>query len=250
MNAFSQYDVPRLDVPPPEDWSEDVDGPWVAPMDWDALLNSYRDVPRPSVPEAPKPRAMSVRDVLEWAFAVEHADLDYGGITAPFQATISATGKVAEIGALQARIDTSPGRSLPCDAAQDVALCVSHTLGSELASLVRMYAITLSAPDSMADAVPQCVPRAWQPNRVGRFAKSTSTGKWYWGKARQGRRVRRDIMWTPVTFTHDPALIARSRARYTLWWGALADLRAPLKPLLSPKITVTDALPPRKPWEK
>lgn len=196
-------------------------------------------------------RELSILQALDWAFRVECAQLDFGDDGREGQRPgISTVWVMMQRGAVGCQIDGG-GRSLPHDDAQTIAGVVAALSvargGPGMALQMAEFARAGVQPDWMRDARPRCVPRNWTSNQYGPNAKAevfeTITTR------HRGRKVKRDVMWCPVTWTPSAAQIARARRHYLDWWGALIDVRADL--ILNQAlraIRLTAVLPPMTPW--
>lgn len=250
MTRFdAQYEVPRLDLPAPEGWDEETDGEWVPPIDLDALLASYKGVTRVKTPPVAEVRHLSVQGLLEWAFADEHAKLDFGDIRAP-GGWIDSCAMLADQGDLGGvRIDTSRGRSLPADGAQDVArviagaFCNDRNYAQGLARLARLR----SAPDWGEGRELVCHPDHWLPGRVGAVAQKEVRQEHVRVSKKRWKTVRVELC--PVHFENTADVLAALRRNYLDWRLSLLLLRPALKALKINGIVCTGELPPMRPWE-
>lgn len=199
--------------------------------------------------------ARSVQWVLEWAFAVECAQLEL-----PDQrpAEERGFGFGTEYVLLQrlrlggVKIDVSRGKSEPHEDAEKVAAVVSglpdHLGGKLMALRVAEYARARMTPDWMPGAESKWQPREWVTNRHGTSAKtaveSTIT------TVRRGRSKVIEIRSCPCHQVPPPAIIERARFHYAEWYRALRYLRGALQNLSFRDFLVSDVLPPAKPWER
>ncbi|WP_147127803.1 hypothetical protein [Shimia ponticola] len=242
--------LPRHAVDAPEGWDVDVQGPYRAPVDWDALVAQYRAAAPSPRSQRPAPRrieVLGVKEVLEWAFHRErvqayHFDDDH---LTRGESPIAALIRRGELGGV--RIDGG-GSSEPCDAALSVAFAVAQSCLPSMVGLVIEHARSATVPDAMVGACPYFVPVAVHSNQHGVRAKVTRGTDWSWQITRGGRRkVTHDFC--EVTVVNTPAQIASARRRYLNWWGQLQGLQPVIKALDLPYIKVSDRLPPRNPWE-
>lgn len=212
-------------------------------------------------------REMSVRQALEWAFGVEHAQLDFDDLrpegARPGRDTIAT---MMQRGALGCEIDGG-GRSRQADDAETIAntlACLPVALGGRsMASDMAMWARAGMAPDWYIDLTPRCVPVAWAAeNQHGRFAATKVIGQAE-VPSRRGRKAIVDVRICPVTFEPTASQIGMAQRRYLGWCLALAHLKSVLQyvepeqqtakrqtdsvPLLS-SIIITDAMPLQRPW--
>jgi hypothetical protein len=194
-------------------------------------------------------RELSIRAALEWAFAVEHAQLDFDDL-APEGARpgVSTIWVMMQRGQLGCQIDGG-GRSRAADDAETIAIAMANLpaalggkpMAAEMAALARAGA----APDWMPDASPRCVPCEWRNTKHGLFARTevvrVETVLY------RGRKTDHDVLACPVTFVPTGQQIAMARRRYLDWYGALLHLRADLGHALT-RIRLTDTMPPLTPW--
>lgn len=197
---------------------------------------------------------IGIQALLEWAFAVEHAQVDFEdpGTLALGYHPIGNAARMADRGALGCRIDGG-GRSLPADDADLVAAAVARLPlnlgGRTMAITVAEYARTQQTPDAMISVVPRCVPVSTRQNQTGTWAQTEHV---CYVTDRSGRKARRfDSRVCPVTYTPDAATIGRARRKYLAWWAAVFELRSMLisHGNLS-RWTLTKAMPPHSPWKK
>ncbi|WP_147112132.1 hypothetical protein [Tateyamaria sp. syn59] len=240
-------DLPRLkNVSRPENWCDEKDGEWRAPVDWDALRKSYSKLPPRGAPDERKHRSLSVQATLEWAFADEGASLDYGDLSiggglADSCARLMQQGNLGGV-----RIDTSPGRSLPADGAQAVACAVAATFADRGQAVeIARFAKARRCPDWGEGRRLEVVPKRWEPGREGR--QSIVLSSWQHLKTRGGvQRCRVSVC--PVRIANDASTIGELRRNYNSWRMALLWLRPALQALDLKWISVTDELPPQRPW--
>lgn len=218
-----------------------------------AELDGGLDVPR----DEQGREIISVRGLLEWAFATECAQLDFDELEAVANngwSHISSTYMIGEMGALGkepgecVRVDTSFGRSLPHDDAEIVATVLRHAVPFHLAVRVAELARTCRTPD-------------WNlgPQRMQPAAWGKKTGAGQHGKTEvcdvvqylsNGRLRRREERWVPVVVTPTTAQIAAARRDYLAWWGALLSVLGDLRHVELTRFALSDRLPPMSPWAK
>jgi len=67
---------------------------------------------------------------------------------------------------------------------------------------------------------------------------------------RRGRKTKREVRWTPITFRPTAQQIDSARRNYIEWIDALIWIRSSLRVTgVLDRITLTDDLPPRRPWK-
>ncbi|MGV6848565.1 MAG: hypothetical protein ACWA5A_09320 [Marinibacterium sp.] len=216
-----------------------------------------------AVPPDPRPRAedgrelISTRYVLQWAFGVEHASLDFdevdavaGGIGYPSIGSEYRVFQQLSLGHKQGegvRVDTSPGRSRPHDDADLVASLLRNTVPWHMATLVADLARTGRVPDWDLGE-PRLQPKSWaRRNQRGQRGRTEVCNVVEY--VHRGRKRMRKDLWTPCTWVPGPDEIARARRHYLDWWGALHAMRTALRSVDLRKFQVTDALPPMRPWQ-
>jgi len=200
---------------------------------------------------------ISVRGLLEWAFAVECATLDYDEVGAALGIGLPASGaecRIAEQLSLGfelgegVRPDTSFGYSYPHDDAELVATILRNCVQFELAVRVAELARACTAPKwDLGQQVLQ--PRNWgRRNQRGLFGKTevVRTIEYVVG----GRKRKRQDHWVPCIWVPTVSQIAAARRGYLDWWGALLSVSAGLKAVDLDRFVVSKAMPPMTPWKK
>jgi hypothetical protein len=208
-------------------------------------------------------QAISILDLLEWAFRRECAQLDFDrhGASAVGWGYVSSTAAIIQHEQLGCRVDGG-GRSDPHPDADVVASALSvlpearggRPMAIRIAELARAGAV----PDWMPGAAPKVVPVAVNVNQFGVIAKTEdASGLGVHGWPAQPRRNRKGVVvhdavkYCPVLVRPTAAQISRARRSYLDWWGALLELREGFRLYggLS-AFQVTDAMPPMTPWKK
>ena len=197
-------------------------------------------------------RKMSVLQALEWAFAAEHAYLDFDGdmMADGYGGAVSTVWVIMQRGNLGCRVDGG-GRSRPATDAEIIAAAVAglpvehggRVMAAQIADLARAGLV----PDWMPDAAPRVVPEAWRETKHGRFAKTEVVGTIRY--RHRGRLTTRDVICCPVRISPSFDQIAAARQNYLDWYGALLHLQCALRPSLD-RIQITDDLPALAPWRK
>ncbi|SDX92080.1 hypothetical protein [Roseicitreum antarcticum] len=193
--------------------------------------------------------------LLEWAFAVEFAQLEFDEMAATSGAGRVGVGNeylLMQCAMVGCTIDGG-GRSLPHDDADIVAsivagLPVIHG-GRGMAVTIAELARARAVPDWMRDARPRVVPREWRQHKHGVFAATRVCGTVQEHSRKRGL-VTRDVMCCDVLITPTAHQIEAARARYSAWWRALRAVRDQLARASLDRWLVTDAMPPRAPWQK
>jgi hypothetical protein len=198
----------------------------------------------------PVKRQMSIRQALEWAFAVERVSVEFDEI-GEGPGGVDTIWRMMQRGRLGCRVDGG-GRSPRHDDAEIIASfvanlregCGGRGMAVEIARLARCGAV----PDWMPGAVPRCVPVDVVENRHGVFARTSVVGR-VEVRGRRGRRKVVDVLACPVTFRPTAAQIAAARREYLLWWSALLHLRDEIAGAGLRRIELTREMPPQRPWD-
>jgi hypothetical protein len=202
-------------------------------------------------------RVMSVQQALEWAFRVEHAQLELPEPPDPERGQGFGFGLeyvLMQRAALGCKIDGGQykmGTYTHEDAemiAATVAGMPDNLGGKRMAIRVAELARAGLTPDWMPGAVPRCVPVEIKRNRHGDHATTVvvgtervlSRGKW--------RTV--EVRACPVMFRPDARQIEAARRAYGDWWKALVWVRDGLiAGGTMREVDVTSVMPKAKPWE-
>jgi hypothetical protein len=201
-------------------------------------------------------RSMSVQQALEWAFRVEHAQLELPEPPDPEREQGFGFGLeyvLLQRAILGCKVDGGQYKigSYTHEDAEVIAATVAgmpdRLGGKRMAIRVAELARAGLTPDWMPGAVPRCVPLEVKRNQHGERAttivvgteRALSRGKW--------RTV--DVLACPVTFSPHPQQIVVARRAYSDWIGALTWLREmiPSASMLK-KISLTEILPKPNPW--
>jgi hypothetical protein len=200
---------------------------------------------------------MSVQQALEWAFRIEHAQLELPEPPDPERDQGFGFGLeyvLMQRAALGCKIDGGQykmGTYTHEDAeviAATVAGMPDNLGGKRVAIRVAELARAGLTPDWMPGAVPRCVPVEIKRSRHGDRAVSVVVGtecvlvKGAW------RSV--EIRACPVMFRPHPDQIAAARRGYEDWWKALGCVRDGLiAGGMLREIEVTTAMPKGRPWK-
>ena len=201
-------------------------------------------------------RSMSVQQALEWAFRVEHAQLELPEPPDPEREQGFGFGLeyvLLQRAILGCKVDGGQckiGSYVHEDAeviAATVAGMPDHLGGKRMAIRVAELARAGLTPDWMPGAVPRCVPVEVKRNQHGERATTIvvgtervlSRGKW--------RTV--EVLACPVTFSPHPQQIEAVRRAYTDWIRALSWLEEMLQSAsMLKEISLTQVMPKSKPW--
>jgi hypothetical protein len=199
---------------------------------------------------------MSVQQALEWAFRVEHAQLELPEPPDPERE--QGFGFGLEYVLLQRAIrgckvdgDQYKLGSYTHEDAEIIAATVAgmpdRLGGKRMAIRVAELARAGLTPDWMPGAVPRCVPVELKRNQHGERATTIlvgtervlSRGKW--------RTV--EVLACPVTFLPHPQQIEAARRAYDDWWWALDWVRDGLRTgAMLRDLEVMPTMPRARPW--
>jgi hypothetical protein len=200
---------------------------------------------------------MSVQQALEWAFRVEHAQLELPEPPNPEREHGFGFGLeyvLLQRAVLGCKVDGGQYKigSYTHEDAEIIAATVAgmpDSLGGKhMAVRVAELARAGLTPDWMPGAVPRCVPVEVKRNQHGERATTVvvgtervlSRGKW--------RTV--EVLACPVTFSPHPQQIEAARRAYDDWWFALGWVRDGLLiGAMLRDIEVTDVMPRVTPWK-
>lgn len=212
-------------------------------------------------PERPRDASgremISIRGLLEWAFAVECASLDHdevGQIGPDGFSYRSATAGICDMLALGdpggepgrgVKVDVFGGRSYPHDDAELVATTVRAVLTWGDAVTMAEHARTCSAP--VWDLPPTaCKPVEWKGARFD-VAKTISPPRK--GVRIGGRLVRYVPTFCPVHYSPTAMQIGAARRAYLAWVTNLLHLRGAMQSIEFQRFVVIEPLPKRMPWK-
>ena len=201
-------------------------------------------------------RVMSVQQALEWAFRVEHAQLELPEPPDPERGQGFGFGLeyvLMQRAALGCKIDGGQykmGTYTHEDAeviAATVAGMPDHLGGKRMAIRVAELARAGLTPDWMPGAVPRCVPVDIKRNRHGDRAVSVIVGTERTLVSGKWRDV--EVRACPVTWRPHPDQIASARRGYDDWCAALDYVRDGLVAGgMLREVEVTTVMPKAKPW--
>jgi hypothetical protein len=201
-------------------------------------------------------RSMSVQQALEWAFRIEHAQLELPEPPDPERGQGFGFGLeyvLLQRAILGCKVDGGQYKigSYTHEDAEVIAATVAgmpESLGGKrMAIRVAELARAGLTPDWMPGAVPRCVPVETKRNQHGERASTVvvgtervlSRGKW--------RSV--EVLACPVTFSPHPNQIASARHAYGAWWHALDWIRDGLiVGGVLRELELTPAMPKISPW--
>lgn len=199
---------------------------------------------------------ISVKGLLEWAFATECASLDFDEVGAVAGGSMPSHGSEYKIFQQLSlgkergegvKPDTSFGRSYCHDDADLVASALRNTVEFSLAVQVATYSRMCQVPKW--DLGPQRLqPLRWQKgNQYGARGKQEVCRTIRYTV--RGRKRERKDMWVPCHWVPSSAQIAAARRAYLDWWGALLSVLYYLREEEFDKFVLTDRMPPMSPWK-
>lgn len=196
-------------------------------------------------------RNLTIQAALHWAFATEHASLDFAEAQGDnARPGISTVWTIMQRGHLGCSVDGG-GYSLPHVEADMIASAVAHLPprlgGRGMALTIADHARIGSAPEWQTPA-PQWLPLSWKAeNQFGRDAATRVVDVVTY--VRRGRKVEIPVLACPVRLTVTADRIAAARGRYTAWRAALAFLLEDLRQrgTLS-EVRLVPGLPAAEPW--
>ena len=201
-------------------------------------------------------RAMSVQQALEWAFRVEHAQLELPDPPDPERGQGFGFGLeyvLMQRAALGCKVDGGQYKigSYTHEDAEVMAATVAgmpDSLGGmRMAIRVAELARAGLTPDWMPGAVPRCVPVDIKRNRHGDRAVSVVVGTERVLVKGKWRTI--DIRACPVTWRPHPEQISSARRGYENWWAALDWARDGLVTGgMLREVKVTEKMPKALPW--
>lgn len=199
-------------------------------------------------------RQIAILDLLEWAFAREKAQLEFGGdvVAACGYGYASSTAAIIQHEKLGCRIDG--GGSSPCHPDADTVAAAVSVLpegcgGQRMAVRIAELSRHGQVPHWTDLSEARCEPVEWKRCKHGTFAARVFwDGKGRWPETWLGRD---DGFVCPVTYSGVARDVTALRREYLLWWSALLELRETFR--LYSGLTafeVTEAMPPLQPWKK
>ncbi|MDG1128804.1 MAG: hypothetical protein P8N68_06855 [Paracoccaceae bacterium] len=199
---------------------------------------------------------MTVQQALEWAFRVEHAQLELPKPPDPECGQGFGFGLeyvLMQRAALGCKVDGGQhkiGSYIHEDAeviAATVAGMPDSLGGVRMAIRIAELARAGLTPDWMPGAVPRCVPVDIKRNRHGDRAVSVVVGTERILVKGKWRTV--DIRACPVTWQPYPEQIASARRGYEDWWAALDWVRdGLLAGGMLREVQVAEVMPKVRPW--
>lgn len=197
-------------------------------------------------------KVVTIQWLLEWAFGVEYASLDFDEINDDRPSVGHEYGIIQQLmlglePGRGVKPDTSFGRSLPHDDADIVSTFLRHSVDFYMALKVAEYARNFATPKW--DLGPQKIqPLNWgKKNHLGVHGK-TEVYRTIDYTVRGRRRQRKDL-WVPCEWVPSASQIAAARRGYLDWYGALLEVLFAMQAVELTKFVLCERLPPMKPWE-
>ena len=207
-------------------------------------------------PGRPK-RSMSVQQALEWAFRVEHAQLELPEPPNPEREHGFGFGLeyvLLQRAILGCKVDGGQYKigSYTHEDAEVIAATVAgmpDSLGGKrMAIRVAELARAGLTPDWMPGAVPRCVPVEVKRNQHGERAATMVVGSER--VLSRGRWRTVEVLACPVTFSPHPRQIEAARRAYDDWRQALGWLSDQLiKSSILMELQLTPNMPKPRPWQ-
>ncbi len=202
-------------------------------------------------------RALGVQAALEWAFRVEHAQLE---LPQPKDVSVEGFGFGLEYVLLQramlgCKVDGGQHKmgSYTHPDAEVIAATVAgmpDSLGGiRMAIQVAELARAGMTPDWMPGVVPRCVPMETKNNQHGQRATTIVVGTERVKTRGKWRTI--ELLACPITWRPHPEQIASARRGYEDWRLALDWVRdGLLAGRMLREVDVTAAMPRVRPWER
>lgn len=200
-------------------------------------------------------RSLGVQAALEWAFRVEHAQLE---LPPPKEVIEEGFGFGLEYvllqrAALGCKVDggqhkmgsyTHPDAEVIAATVAGMPDCLG---GIRMAIQVAELARAGMTPDWMPGVVPRCVPMEIKHNQHGERATTIVVGTERLKTRGKWRTV--EILACPVTWRPHPEQIASARRCYEDWWLALDWVRDGLiAGAMLREVEITPPMPKLRPW--
>lgn len=210
----------------------------------------------------PLKEAVSVRELLEWAFASERAQLDFDEFRRG-----PAVG-IEFILMCQAQLGCKPDGGGYSPRASDAEIVAAVVAGLPVAQGGKRMAVTIAelararmVPDWMPGATPRLVPVEWKRGNqhCQGTARTDSAGVWTEevlvrnpksATAPIRRQRRHDLRYCPCRWRPSRAQISAAHRGYLDWWGALLHLQVALRSVGLERFDVVDEMPPMTPWRR
>jgi hypothetical protein len=202
-------------------------------------------------------RSMSVQQALEWAFRVEHAQLELPEPPDPEREDGFGFGLeyvLLQRAVLGCKVDGGQHKigSYTHEDAEVIAATVAgmpDSLGGKrMAIRVAELARAGLTPDWMPGVVPRCVPVEVKRNQHGERAATIVVGTERILSRGKLRTV--EVLACPVTYSPHPQQIEAARRAYSEWLFALGWIRDGLLAAdMMREVNLTVAMPKIQPWE-
>lgn len=220
-------------------------------------MNMMRHANFHGVARSAEKTEITIKSLLEWAFATECASFDFdevGEVSGGHMPSYGAEYRIFQQLSLGkskgegVRPDTSFGRSYCHDDADLVASVLRNNVEFSLATRVASYARNCTVPKW--DLGPQRLqPIAWgKQNQHGALGKTEVVNTVNY--VVRGRKRQRKEHWVPLHWVPSSSQIACARREYLDWWGALLSVLYGLTGTEFSKFVLVDRMPPMSPWKK
>ena len=202
-------------------------------------------------------RSMSVQQALEWAFRIEHAQLELPDPPDPEREQGFGFGLeyvLLQRAILGCKVDGGQYKigSYTHEDAEVIAATVAgmpdNLGGKRMAIRVAELARAGLTPDWMPGAVPRCVPVEVKRNQHGERATTVVVGTER--VLSRGKLRTVEVLACPVTYSPHPQQIEAARRAYSEWWFALGWVRDGLIAAdMMREVNLTVVMPKIRPWE-
>ena len=202
-------------------------------------------------------RSMSVQQALEWAFRIEHAQLELPEPPDPEREQGFGFGLeyvLLQRAILGCKVDGGQYKigSYTHEDAEVIAATVAgmpdNLGGKRMAIRVAELARAGLTPDWMPGVVPRCVPVEVKRNQHGERAATIVVGTERILSRGKLRTV--EVLACPVTYSPHPQQIEAARRAYSEWLFALGWIRDGLLAAdMMREVNLTVAMPKIQPWE-
>ncbi|MCG7623194.1 hypothetical protein [Epibacterium sp. Ofav1-8] len=215
---------------------------------------------RNSAHEAATKRAVSVRQLIEWAFQREKVGIDFDEIERETGAKpgVGMEYILMEQARLGCRVQgggTSPSHHDADIVASTLAVLPESCGGRRMAIWIAELARAGRVPEWRAEL--RVSPVATTTNRHGTRARTSDAaqlGAMGWPhqarRKRNGSIAMEPVLYCPIDIRPTAREIAAMRRGYLQWWSALLEIKSALQISHLTSHVVTNAMPSSAPWKK
>jgi hypothetical protein len=215
---------------------------------------------RNSAHEAATKRAVSVRQLIEWAFQREKVGIDFDEIERETGARpgVGMEYILMEQARLGCRVQgggTSPSHHDADIVASTLAVLPESCGGRRMAIWIAELARAGRVPEWQAEL--RVSPVATTTNRHGTRARTSDAaelGAMGWPhqtrRKRNGSIEMEPVLYCPIDIRPTAREIAVMRRGYLQWWSALLEIKSALQISHLTSHVVTNTMPPSAPWKK